>query len=251
MTMRPCPACGEDTRDGHVCHKCARETRKLLRQMPWLYARLDETIGRRDHAVTAGAGKGKTDPDKVTAMVAIRRAERIEADAKQRDPVNLSHGGPMPYRPDAAELRDDVKASLVGWVRIACEDYRWSPPSDRIAAICHWLADRTTKLRTHEAANEYAAEIADLHARMLTCINPPSTWRYEAGPCPEADGEGEPCPGTVHAEVPHEGSGAPPLMRCDTCTTQWASWEWARAGRRIEARRQQLARQREYGGRIA
>lgn len=235
---RPCPTCHEDTRDGHVCHKCAREARKHLRHIPWLYARLDETIGRRDHLRESGSG-------------ATVRPVTYATKAEVPDSPYLGSSGPMPYRPDAADLRDTVKASLVGWVRIACEDYGWRPPSDRITAICHWLADRTNKLRTHEAADEYVREVRDLHDRMLTAINPPAMWRYEAGPCPEVTDDGEPCPGIVHAEVPHEGSGVPPLMRCDTCTAEWASWEWARAGRRIEARRQQIARQREYGGRIA
>lgn len=82
----PCPVCGAGTRDGHICHTCTRDTRHALRDLPWLYARLDETIGRRDHLRTSGGGKAHADPDRLAAILATRHREKAEADAAQLDP---------------------------------------------------------------------------------------------------------------------------------------------------------------------
>ncbi len=249
MSKRPCPICTEPSMDGHICHACTRTNKGYLRDLPWLYARLDETVGRRDNVHAAGAGQGHADEDAVRAATERRYRERVEA--LRYAEVNLSHGGHLPYRPDAADLQETVRNSLVGWVRVGCEDWGQAPPEDRITAICGWLRDRAHLWRKHEAGGEYMREVAELTRAILSAINPPASWRYPAGPCPEHDEGGEPCPGTVIAKVPREGSDKPPLMRCDTCTTEWDTTQWNRAGRRIQARREQIERQREYGRKTA
>ena len=213
MTATRCPACHGRSTDGHPCHQCWRNHRRRLEALPSLDQELEITITRQDHL----------------GQVSDIKARTVH--------------GPLPYNPDASEVRTQLRATLVAWVWLTCDDYQQPYPSDTIEAMALHLAD-TRRARTHEAALEFHDEIRDLHHACLRAIDyPDERGRIKVGPCPEHDQEGEPCGGLLWAHVPRE---QPTFRRCDCCTREWDSESWKALGRSVQRRLDQVALQKTY-----
>ncbi len=233
MPRTTCPVCGSATPDGLTCTDCTDRLRgELIGRWEWstkhscrqftdgiaqLWPRLVETITRQDRTGVA-------------------------SEIHVHDP-----GAKIPFAIEAADVGDTVRATLVGWCRVAHEDLGVDWPRDTVPAMCARLAG--TDWRGHEAVADVSREIHGLHTSIMRVIDlPAERGRIAAGPCPE-DCDGSPCSGTVVAIFPAD-TELPPIMECDTCGTQWRSDQWARTGERIKRRRDQLAQQRRLAQQI-
>ena len=214
MTATRCPACHGRSTDGHPCHQCWRSHRRRLEALPSLDQELETTLTRQDHL----------------GQVSDIKARTVH--------------GPLPYNPDASDVRTALRSTITSWVRALCDDYGHPHPATTITAMSAYLAD-CKQARTHPAALDMWEEIAHLHAAATRTIDyPDDRARIKVGPCPEHDQEGEPCGGLLWAHVPRE---QPTFMRCDCCTREWSSIEWVALGRRIQHKVDRLQLARRWG----
>lgn len=207
-TPHTCPRCAERSIDGLLCHECTSRTRTALRAVAELWPTLWETITRQTRM--------GTDVGRVTG----------------------SSEKPLAFHPTAADVKDTVRAGLVGWVRVTVEDIpAASWPQDRagamVAHLLRWLPD----MRRHEAAAELAAEAISWPGKIRRAVDyPEERSRIPVGLCCLEVGEdGTPCPGVVTAVV-FEDPLIAPVMRCGECAQEWPTWEWRRAGARMRER---------------
>lgn len=149
--------CGRPTRDGaYVCEHHLDALGKALGDTAWLDEELEITIGKRRGLPTEGSAAS---------------AEKA-----------------LPYNAGAAEVRDNLKATLVGWVRICDEeavrssDPRNGLPEDTLTAISRWLLWRVDGLAFHEAGYEAVDEIVYAVAEATKAIDRPAERQY-VGPC--------------------------------------------------------------------
>lgn len=184
--MKACPTCEARTPDGLPCTKCANEVIEALGRVPWLWQRLAETV---------------------------RRLDKL-AETSDR------HGGsiypPLPFRPDPAELRDQLRTQLVGWVRITIEDLNADIPANHVPEMCMHLQAWTNAMRRHEAFADYYTETTAIPNQITAAINAHAP-KVKLGNCPDCEA------GTVVADLPRVGV---PFVRCDTCTAEWDAWHW-------------------------
>lgn len=87
--------------------------------------------------------------------------------------MRVPPGPRAPLSVDVLDLQSEIHAVLGGWVRVCHEDDLvdaddW--PADFTLALCLWLASTADLLAHHEAADEFADEVADLHRRVRRAI---------------------------------------------------------------------------------
>jgi hypothetical protein len=163
-----CPACQADQTDGLLCRDCEIRLRRDLGAVAALWPALEERIGRRDRV---GQGRGGC-------------------------------GGPSsPAEPrwDAVAVRDEVKATLVAWARIAVDDLTMGWPDDTGPAIARALASQDW--RTHEAVAELCDEIADCASQIHRTVDRPLD-KAHLGPCPACRRDVFADPGRTLARCP-------------------------------------------------
>lgn len=215
---RECPYCGTTSRDGHLCHKCTRTTKRNLARIAELWPVLQETITRQDVL---------TPPSEV-------HADTVHA--------------PLPYKAAAADVADRVRHRLVSWVRLAMDEHGAPCPPDLVPAMCHLLTAYAAQLRVRADAEEWADEIAASRDEIAGAVDlPAERAKVTAGPCPEHTDDDEPCPGVVIAIYPRD---LPPRADCTAttpgtavCGRTWPAKDWAHLGSRIAARRRQVDQQ--------
>ncbi|MBK9156652.1 MAG: hypothetical protein IPM11_00710 [Micropruina sp.] len=195
-----CPICGAEQRDHLVCWLCVGRHRRALSQISDLWGHLIEAV-RRDTNLNVRVGVKSVGSEK-----------------------------PLFFAEQAARLRDEAQSALVGWVRITCEDQGIDPPADTIPAICGFLQAQAGWWRKHEAVTECVAEVASIAHRIEAIINP-GEGRVPVGRCIHVEGDVS-CPGEMQAHLPRD-ERAPAFIRCDTCTTEWDTTQWARIGRMV------------------
>ncbi len=219
--MKPtCPYCKEASRDGLLCPRCTREAKRNLRRIVELWPTLQESVTRRDNLEPAS-----------------------EVRSKQ------IHGA-LPFRTDASAVADKVRSDMVMWARICVEDYSAPWPRNTIASVCQMLIGQASNLRRHPDAGGWAWDAAAA-VRWITAAVDLTDRRAVAGPCPEATGDGEPCPGIVFAvypvddrESPHlDCSRNPAMPDAEVCGRSWPAKEFNRMGLRIAGRQAQIEAQ--------
>lgn len=222
---RQCPYCGERSNDGMLCHRCTKATRRALGRVIELWPTLQETVTRRDR---------------------IGEASEIRSQ---------SIHGPLPFREAASNVASRVRSDLVGWVRICAEDYGAELPRDSVPAMCRLLIENAKRLRTSEAAAEWAGDIVTARDSILWAVDLMDR-RAPAGPCPELTADNEPCPGVIVATYPIDET-LPPRMDCTkptpdatVCSRSWPSKEWRQLGPRILARQAQIDGQVSRGRKV-
>lgn len=213
---RECVRCGRGQSDvATICSACIKSARQALTGIADNWRHLTE---------------------------AITRQTRMQPDSQGR-----SANRPLPVNIDASRVADSVRNTLVGWVRVLCEDNHLDPPANTVAAICAWLDSNHRLIRRHEAAADCVDELIDACGMLTRAIDyPDDKARIFVGPCPETDAEGDPCPGEIHAIIPERESGAP-RMECRVCGSVWASEQWTRMGVRVQRRAAQIEQQKTYG----
>ena len=173
-------------------------------------------------------------PDDLAELeVQVTRQSRVGAGGGARSAVR-----PLPYDPRASDLLDAARVTLVGWVRdtMAIPGPRTGHtateapnpvqpgipgPSAVLAPV--WPADtlpamvahlRAVHWTVHPAADEAAADIADLRQRIARCIDTPPD-RHYLGPCTSVDADGHQCDGDVYAVDER-------IPRCTTCAAVYS-----------------------------
>jgi hypothetical protein len=149
--------CGRPTRDNAtVCDDCGDRLARALGDMTWLEEELETSIGKQRGLPTEGSP---------------RSSEKS-----------------LPFHPAAAEVRDNLRNTLVGWVRICAEEgVRSSDPSnglpaDRLTAMSRWLMWRVDGLAYHEAGGEAVDEITYAVQQAVKAIDLAPERQY-VGPC--------------------------------------------------------------------
>lgn len=217
MSRRTCPGCEGRSTDGHLCAPCASKVSTALHRTVELWPDLWETVTRQARLQSAGEGHA----------------------------VNGSR--PLEFDYSAADLANEIRHTLVAWVRVSIEDYGAPYPADRISAMAHHLANWLPRLRTHEAVREMVAELCGFPIRIRWAIDPEQWSKIKFGPCPETTEDAEPCPGVVFGIVPRSEDLAP-YAACKrvgehpvrVCGREWPATDWSRLGARIERRKAQV-----------
>lgn len=149
--------CGLPTRDNaYVCDDCLDKAGKALGDIAWLDEQLAITIGKQRGAPTEGGPAG---------------AEKS-----------------LPFNVAAAQVRDDLRNTLVGWVRVCHEegvrssDPKPGLPADSLTAMARWLLWRVDGLAFHEAGYEAIDEIVYAVAQAHRTIDRAPERQY-VGPC--------------------------------------------------------------------
>jgi hypothetical protein len=149
--------CGRPTRDGaYVCDDCGDRLARALGDLAWLEEQLAITIGKQRGAPTEGGPAG---------------AEKA-----------------LPFNVAAGEVRDNLRNTLVGWIRVCAEervrssDPKDGLPDDNLKAMGRWLLWRVDGLAFHEAGYEAVDEIVYAVARAQQAIDRAPERQY-VGPC--------------------------------------------------------------------
>ena len=188
--MQTCPRCGERSDQGWLCSGCTRYTRTTLRGI------------RSDW------------PDLMDAFV---RARGIPTETE-------GHGSggdqPLPYDEQAATVSHHIRAVLSSWVRVTVEDFRAECPPDRIGAMVAHLAGWLPTIRKQEWAGDFADEVSDLHAWLIGALQRGEgrLVTLQRASCPH-------CDGALTARMALDWSRNP-MIRCRTCTSEWAARAW-------------------------
>lgn len=203
---KSCPRCRQRSNDGLLCHDCTRITKKALRATVEWWPDLWTTITKQ-----------------------ARMAEATEGHA-------INSERPLTFDYLAADLANEIRASLVGWVKVTMEDCGAECPRDLISSMCDHLEKWLPALRKHEAAVEFADEVCEWPRKIKAAVDYKDERSHiPVGPCPEPV-ENATCGGLVSA-VLFADDYLPPVMRCGKCKAEWSSWQWHNVGRRMLAQK--------------
>lgn len=204
MVSTPCEVCGRPVGDASVCARCGQDVERKLGNVPAVAFQLHLVITRQTRYVT------QTDGSRATET-------------------------PVPFHVKAGEARDVLRNVLVGWTRLYAEEAKADLPVDSLSAMSAFLLSRVEWFRHHVLAAEFVDEVlaATITAERLI-DSPPNRATFPVGPCPE-NPDGMACPGEVRAYIPAAEGVA--RLECSVCATQWGSWQWLSAGKRILAKR--------------
>lgn len=157
-----CEACGAETDPAFLCRGCGDELARLIGDVPALLEELETRIARQDR-VTRRQGKPRPRP--------------IDADGHNDDAIGAS---PMPYDPDAAEVRWDLLNTLGTWARHLAESRDVAPPTD--ATLASWLLNAAESFRFDEAGPEALDEIRYVVGKGWRAVDRSPVLVF-AGPC--------------------------------------------------------------------
>jgi hypothetical protein len=149
--------CAKPTRDhATFCDDCGDRLARSLGDMAWVDTELATTIGKERGLPTEGGPAG---------------SEKS-----------------LPFHLAAAEVRDNLRNTLVGWVRICHEEgVRSSDPSvglpeDTLTGMSRWLLWRVDGLAFHEAGGDAVDEITYAVTQAVKAIDLAPERQY-VGPC--------------------------------------------------------------------
>jgi hypothetical protein len=149
--------CGKPTRDNaYTCEDCLDRLSKALGDMTWVDTELAITIGKERGLPTEGGPAG---------------SEKS-----------------LPFHVAAAQVRDNLRNTLVGWVRVCVEegvrssDPRDGLPDDTLTAMSRWLLWRVDGLAFNEAGGEAVDEITYAVEQAVKAIDLAPERQY-VGPC--------------------------------------------------------------------
>lgn len=191
-----CPRCRKQSLDGSLCEACAWNIEQGLAIIVNWWPDLFDTFTRQTRTTARTEGHG------------------------------LHHESPLPFDEGAATLANEIRHTLVSWVLLTVEEFGAAVPADRISAMTEHLKRWTTRLRKHEAADEYADEIARLANRVVKVID---TADGQLVHVPRAscviDRGGTRCGGELVAAIRRDWF-AESFIRCRSCGQTWSAAEW-------------------------
>jgi hypothetical protein len=163
---------------------------------------------------------------------------------------------PILFEAQASKLLARQQSVLWYWMRKTLQAHRRLQPPMRwtVPIMAGYLVGNLSVWRRKKEAGQMLIDFRDLDAEIVALIDlDPMRTTIHVGPCPNkwtTEGGEDWCPGQVDAFVPAD-EAAPAYMRCAACGAEWPSWQWNRAGDRINARAGQLQRQRDLARQIA
>ena len=128
---------------------------------------------------------------------------------------------PIPLHPAAADHRRHIRQHLAGWVLDVCESRQLTPPcidavngaQPEADALVGWLLVHHRWLLAQAYADDYAADLTDLHSAAWAIAYPSGRTYREFAPCPTG------CGGTLAAWL------APgDLLPARRCRRRGGSW---------------------------
>jgi hypothetical protein len=220
MTTPVCrvTSCDHPVTDAWVCMRCAHQLERALGDIPAVVHQLNLTLAKQ-----------------------TRYADRNERGGNEQ---------PLPMDPQASAAASELRAHLVGWVRLVAEERGWALPEDTLDSMSRWMLHHVEWLRHHQAGHDAVEELTgDMRTARRVIDVPANRTTFPVGPCPEfqpisvtpawngtvVQQVEQNCPGEVRAYIPNTDT-QPARLECSACHTVWESWQWLRAGRRIKDR---------------
>lgn len=189
-----------------LCRNCVDNLRRDLRQIPDLWAELDTTRLRLSKTSVAQEGR--------------------------------SANKPLPWNEHTAQVATDLFGVLVAWARDIHTAGDTDPRDPLHMAIMHpahtaqWLSRNFNALLRLEDIGDFVDALTNALVRARRAIDLPALrTRFKVGPCPEVLEDGN-CSGEVWAYIPGSDD-KPAWMKCNTCTSEWDTTQWLRAGERM------------------
>lgn len=189
MTDAPtCARCEREMRHDTalVCGRCGSHLRADLHRTAGLEDDVQTTIAKLDR-VARGPAKPDPDPWESHGMA-------LEA-------------VPLPVNLDAAEAYEAAMGELSTWARHCCEERGIDYAGNGLAALCGFLAGQVDWLRYRPEADEAFSGIRSACRQVERLVDTrPDVWY--AGPCSEADCQGElyPLSGAASVACPECGA---------------------------------------------
>lgn len=150
----------------YLCPSCGDKLRDMIGQLPWLATQLALTYSRQSN-LTPGP----------TA-------------ARQRPATEDDEESPLPYNERARECYDEVRTTVMRWVRDLSEQtgiaYAGADPA-RVSELSAWLLTYLDRLLSSEDAALALDEFTEATDRGVAAINRPIAPVYR-GPCPSVVG---------------------------------------------------------------
>lgn len=158
---------GEPTREGHTLGPSASwDLEVALGDVPWLDEQLEITLTRQGATTPGGFTTG-------------------------------SRERPLPLHVGAAQVRSEMRATLVGWVRDLHETHGAALPDDTVPDMARWMLSQRAHIETHEAAGEIWREVTSVVAHARRLIDRPPVSEF-VGVCDGA--EDQPCGAALYAQ---------------------------------------------------
>lgn len=204
MSGQRCVLCGKPFRDAQICGGCERGFERTVAEIPALSDELDLTITRQ------------------TAIGSRNGSRATET--------------PLAFNLLASTVAEELKATLVGWVR-DLEPNLTEQPADSVASIGRWLLYRMPAVRQHDAVEQLVDEITyAVRAAWRAVDRPPNRSRVKVDDCLEIA-----CLGELYAVFPiadydPDDETTHAKMTCDACQITYPAMEWVSVGRKLLAR---------------
>ena len=176
-----CAVHGVPIHDATLCSRCTWDVERDLGDVPALVDELDLTLSRQ-------------------TAIGYREGGRSAETA-------------LPFNVSASDVRDNLKATLVGWVRDLHEqtpDAAW--PDDTAAACSRWLLARIGDIRVHPAGDQLRDEIGYAVGEARRIVDRPADRMY-VGPC-RSDVDGVICAEELYAKLGDD------TIKCRACGTR-------------------------------
>jgi hypothetical protein len=178
MTTPVCrvPSCDHPVTDAWVCARCAHQLERALGDIPAVVHQLNLTLAKQ-----------------------TRYADRAERGGNEQ---------PLPMDPQASAAASELRAHLVGWVRLVAEERGWALPEDTLDSMSRWMLHHTEWLRHHQAGHDCVEELTgDMRVARRVIDRPPDRWY--AGPCTALMPDGYPCNADMYAQADKGNVGCP------------------------------------------
>jgi hypothetical protein len=168
--------CDRPVAEAHVCTRCAHQLERALGDIPAVVHQLNLTLAKQ-----------------------TRYADRAERGGNEQ---------PLPMDPQASAAASELRAHLVGWVRLVAEERGWALPEDTLDAMSRWMLHHVEWLRHHQAGHDAVEELTgDMRTAQRVIDRPPDRWY--AGPCTALMADGLPCGADMYAQADKGNVGCP------------------------------------------
>lgn len=201
MTANRCAVCAKPVNGASICRSDEERLERALGQIPALDDELQLTITRQ---TSMGGRNGSRSTSK-----------------------------PLPVNLDASEVADNLKATLVGWVRELEPDPLFQP-RNTLTGISRWLMCHLGAIRVHVAAGVMYDEITYATAAAWRAIDrPPHRSRVHVSACLDVSCDGDLKAYFPTADYDEADESTHAKITCSGCTVSYPAAGWMNLGTRI------------------
>lgn len=204
-----CVVCTRPSGDVALCARCESKLTRAVAEIPALADELETTITRQ------------------TSSGPPQDYKKAKKELERPSPVNWT----------ASEAADNLKATLVGWVRDIQPDPAQHPAND-LTAIGRWFFARMDIIRAHKAVDDIHDQIIYAVREAWRAVDRPANRsRILVSACLDVA-----CDGELYCLVPADDydSKDPKTharIVCSECETTYPAEQWMGLGRRVLAAR--------------